>query len=175
MRKFIITAELRDMHERYFKEEITYSKLCEELNEKAEIYAQLHFFNTNMIDPTQKIVIQQSKNWSQDLDLDWYIENAVFAFTNSGYKGHRLRIVTKTKLGGMDCFEFDNDRYGVIITSESEFKNDHIDQVVVKSSNVKDMFVKFLYGYGCEEFVNPNHSILYNFMNFGNFKLVTLK
>ena len=51
--------------------------------------------------------LKQSKNWWQSKDLNWFIENADFAFTNNGHKGNRVRIVTKEKLNGMNCFEFD--------------------------------------------------------------------
>ncbi len=40
MRKFIITAELRDIEAQYAKGEITYSKIVEILCQKADKYAQ---------------------------------------------------------------------------------------------------------------------------------------
>ena len=38
MRKALIVAELRDIEEMYIRDEITYSKKVELINEKAEIY-----------------------------------------------------------------------------------------------------------------------------------------
>lgn len=40
MRKFIITAELRELQNKFFNEEISYSRMVEILNEKAERWHQ---------------------------------------------------------------------------------------------------------------------------------------
>ncbi len=107
-----------------------------------------------------KITFKQSKNWWQSKDLNWFIENADFAFTNSGYKGNRVSIVTKEKLNGRNCFEFDNDRYGIMITSESEYKHDYWhDLIVERTTDVIPMLVKFLNQWGAGEFINPKTNI----------------
>lgn len=107
----------------------------------------------------ETITFKQSKNWWQSKDLNWFIENADFAFTNSGYKGNRVRIVTKEKLNGMNCFEFDNDRYGIMITSETEFSKGLGDTIVDSTKDVIPMLVNFLNEWGAGEFVNPKTSI----------------
>lgn len=40
MKKFIITAELRDITDQYYREEISYSRMVELLNEKAEMWVK---------------------------------------------------------------------------------------------------------------------------------------
>jgi|ERR1035437_4398380 hypothetical protein len=109
---------------------------------------------------------KQSRSWWQREDLNWFIENAEFAFTNSGYKGNRVRIVTKKPLyitdgnSQMNCFEFDNDRYGIMITSESEYKGDFWEDITVEKSNdVVPFLIDFLETWGAGEFVNPKRSI----------------
>lgn len=116
-----------------------------------------------------KIKFKQSKNWWQSKDLNWFIENADFAFTNNGYKGNRVRIVTKKPLYSfgqdnhihMNCFEFDNDRYGIIITSETMFSKGLEESIVERTTDVIPMLVKFLNEWGAGGCVNPK-------MNFRN-------
>lgn len=109
------------------------------------------------------IKFQQSKSWWQPKDIDWFIKNADFAFTNNGYKGNRVRIVTKQPLhtlyGKVNCFEFDNDRYGIMITSETMFSKGLEETIVEKSTDVTGMLIKFLNEWGAGEFVNPKWSI----------------
>jgi hypothetical protein len=109
----------------------------------------------------KKIILKQSRNWWQKKDLNWFIENAEFAFTNNGYKGNRVRIVTKEKTGVNDrnnCFEFDNNRYGIMITSESEYRDDWwSDMIAEKDYDVKKLLIKFLNEWGAGEFVNPKY------------------
>lgn len=107
----------------------------------------------------ETITFKQSKNWWQSKDLNWFIENADFAFTNSGYKGNRVRIVTKEKLNGMNCFEFDNDRYGIIIVSETVFSNGLGETIVDSTKDVTTMLIKFFNEWGAGEFVNPKLSL----------------
>lgn len=123
-----------------------------------------------------EITFKQSKNWWQDKDLNWFIENADFAFTNNGYKGNRVRIVTKVKLNGMNCFEFDNDRYGIMITSETEFSKGLGDTIVDSTKDVTTMLVKFLNEWGAGEFVNPKITLrsIANTMT-KKHKLITIK
>ena len=114
-----------------------------------------------------QIKFQQSKNWWQSKDLNWFIENADFAFTNNGYKGNRVRIVTKKPLYvfgennniEMNCFEFDNDRYGIIITSETMFSKGFEESIVICTTDVVPMLVKFLNEWGAGEFVNPKTTL----------------
>jgi hypothetical protein len=99
----------------------------------------------------------QSQNWCERKDLDWFIANAKFAFTNTGHKGNRTKIVTKFKVDGMDCFEFDNDQHGIIIVSCSVFNPN---RTVLSSSEFPlPMLVKFLNEWGAGAFVNPKFSI----------------
>lgn len=121
-------------------------------------------------------VFKQSKNWWQSKDLNWFIENADFAFTNNGYKGNRVRVVTKEKLNGMNCFEFDNDRYGIMITSESVFSKGLEESIVESTKDVTTMLVKFLNQWGAGAFVNPKKNIrsVYNFIT-KKHKLITVK
>lgn len=107
----------------------------------------------------ETIIFKQSKNWWQSKDLNWFIENADFAFTNSGHKGNRVRIVTKEELNGMNCFEFDNDQYGIMITSETKFSKALGDTIVDSSKDVVTMLVNFLNEWGAGEFINPKLSI----------------
>lgn len=46
MRKFIITAEMRDLEQMVSNEEISYSKMIEIINEKAEQYCQAKLSDT---------------------------------------------------------------------------------------------------------------------------------
>jgi hypothetical protein len=116
----------------------------------------------------KQIKFKQSRNWWQRENLNWFIENAEFAFTNSLYKGNRVRIVTKKPLYSfgennhihMNCFEFDNDRYGIMITSESQYSEDFWGDVTVEKSNdVVPFLINFLEVWGAGEFVNPKRSI----------------
>lgn len=40
MKKFIITAELRDITDPYYRDEISYTKMVDLLNEKAEMWVK---------------------------------------------------------------------------------------------------------------------------------------
>ena len=102
-----------------------------------------------------KIALIQSKNWWQSKDIDWFISNALFAFTNNGYKGNRVRIVTSSFLGNFNCFEFDNDRYGILITSETIFAPHYSIKEKTKDNNVLPMLINFLEDWGADEFVDP--------------------
>lgn len=113
-----------------------------------------------------EIKFKQSRNWWQKEDLNWFIENAEFAFTNNGYRGNRIRIVTKIPLYSiedsdikMNCFEFDNDRHGIIITSETMLSKGLEEMIVQRSNDVVDLFIEFLDKSGAGEFVNPKFSI----------------
>lgn len=114
----------------------------------------------------KQIKFKQSRNWWQKEDLNWFIDNAEFAFTNSRYKGNRVRIVTKKPLysfgenNKINCFEFDNDRYGIMITSESEYRRDFWEDITVEKSNdVTGLLIKFLNEWGAGAFVNHKRSI----------------
>lgn len=103
---------------------------------------------------------KQSENWNQSMNIDWFIEKAEFAFTNSGHKGNRVRIVTKEELNGMDCFEFDNDYDGIVIISETKF-NDFWESIIEKkTTDVVTMLVGFLKEWGAGEFVNPKPGLI---------------
>ena len=106
----------------------------------------------------KNLILKQSRNWWQSKPLNWFVENALFAFTNNGYKGNRVRIVTKMpNENGMNCFEFDNDRYGIIITSESEFGGNLAQDILVKDTDVLRLLCKFLERLGAGEFINPKN------------------
>lgn len=115
---------------------------------------------------------QQSKNWTESKNIDWFIENASFVFTNKGYKGQRPRIVTKEKLNGMNCFEFDNDRYGIIIVSCCEFRVYWEGLIDQESTEVIPILNLFLEEWGAGSFVNPKG--LRSFINRlkGNCKII---
>jgi hypothetical protein len=100
----------------------------------------------------------QSQNWCERKDLDWFIANAKFAFTSTGHKGNRTTIVTKVKLDGKNCFEFDHDQHGIIIVFCSVF-NPGIYTVQSYSEFPIPMLVKFLNEWGAGAFVNPKFSI----------------
>jgi hypothetical protein len=126
-----------------------------------------------------EITFKQSKSWWQSKDLNWFIENADFAFTNNGYKGNRVRIVTKGHTGVNDrnnCFEFDNDRYGIMITSETVFSKGLEESIVERTTDVIPMLIKFLNEWGAGEFINPkvNLSHIINTIK-KNHKLITIK
>lgn len=128
-----------------------------------------------------EVKFKQSRNWWQKEDLNWFIENAEFAFTNNGYKGNRVRIVTKKSLHTigdscipMNCFEFDNDRYGIMITSESNFSEEwYNDMIVERSNDVTTLLIKFLNEWGAGEFINPKFKIK-NLLNRKD-KIITIK
>lgn len=101
------------------------------------------------------LILKQSRNWWQDRDLNWFIENAEFAFTEDGRHGNRVRIKTKTTLDGRNVFEFDNDRYGIMITAESEFSPFTEKCIIGKSYTPIIMLVDFLHTWGAGDFVNP--------------------
>lgn len=131
-----------------------------------------------IINPKNKqIKIQQSGNWWQTQDIDWFIENAQFAFTNKLYKGDRVRIVTKKKLDGRNCFEFDYDRYGIYITSASEYSSRFWAQGIIheQTKDVVPLLLKFFEDWGCDEFVNPKPSFRLFFNKlFKKCKIVTI-
>lgn len=97
----------------------------------------------------------QSKNWGSSKNIDWFINNAQFAFTNRGYKGNRVHIVTKESINGFNCFEFDNDRYGIVITSSSTYGPYWENIIDRKTTDVVPMLSEFLITWGAGEFVNP--------------------
>ncbi len=121
----------------------------------------------------KKLVLKQSRNWWQANDINWFIKNAEFAFTNNGYKGNRVRIVTKKPLYRfgenndiqMNCFEFDNDRYGIMITSETMFSKGLGDTIVDSTKDVIPMLVKFLNEWGAGEFINPKYATIKKVFN----------
>jgi len=131
-----------------------------------------------------KITFKQSKNWWQSKDLNWFIENADFAFTNNGYKGNRVRIVTKKPLYilgenndiEMNCFEFDNDRWGIMITSETMFNKVLEESITERTTDVIPMLVKFLNKWGAVGCINPKMNLT-NIINTikKNHKLITIK
>lgn len=105
-------------------------------------------------------MFQQSKNWWCSKDLDWIIENASFACNLTCHNGHRPRIITKTKINGMNMFELDNDKWGILIKGESCFTEGWA-KLIVKDSmtkNVEKFLVDFFKGYGCEEFIDPKYT-----------------
>lgn len=122
------------------------------------------------------ITLTQSRNWWQNKNLDWFIENAEFVFRKRNpvsYKSRRIWIKTKVPYNhneeadyepklNFNCFEFDTDIHGIIIKCETIFcdtpPNDNIIDV---NFNVKQAFVKYLekedlYGGGELKFLNPN-------------------
>jgi len=109
----------------------------------------------------RKHTFRQSKNWWCKKDLDWLIENASFACNMKCHNGHRPRIITKKEINGMNMFELDNDKWGILIKGESNFKGGWQD-LVIKDSMTKDVegfLVQFFNGYGCQEFVDPTFDI----------------
>lgn len=101
------------------------------------------------------LILKQSRNWWQNKDINWFIENAEFAFTEDRHHGNRVRIKTKKMLDGRNVFEFDNDRYGIMITSESEFTLFTEKSITGKSLTPIVMLVDFLHTWGAGGFVNP--------------------
>ena len=122
------------------------------------------------------ITLTQSRYWWQSKNIDWFIENAEFAFRKSNpiaYKERRLWIKTKVRYNHEDadceplnfnCFEFDTDIHGIIIKCETWFfqGTPPNDDIIDKDFNVKRAFVKYLhkeedeYGGGELKFLNPN-------------------
>lgn len=122
------------------------------------------------------ITLTQSRNWWQSKNIDWFIENAEFAFRKSNpvaYKERRIWIKTKVPYNFYDdatepklnfnCFEFDTDRYGIIIKCETWFQDTPPnDDIIDKDFNVKLAFAKYLnkeddeYDGGELKFLNPN-------------------
>lgn len=146
-----------------------------------------------LIDDSFPITLTQSRNWWQNKNIDWFIENAEFAFRKINpvaYKERRLWIKTKvpynfemdysySQFGNYfkyNCFEFDTDRYGIIIKCETFFNDDNI---IDKNFNVKRAFEKYLrkedeeYGGGELKFLNPN--LLRRLLSFRKSKHIKIK
>ena len=145
-----------------------------------------------IVDDSFPITLTQSRNWWQSKNIDWFIENAEFAFRKSSpvaYKERRLWIKTKVRYNHEDadceplnfnCFEFDTDRYGIIIKCETWFfqgtpPNDNIIDV---NFNVKQAFSKYLekedlYGGTELKFLNPN--LLRRLVSFRKSKHIKIK
>lgn len=134
-----------------------------------------------------KIKFKQSKTWAtaSGVSLEWILAHADFAFTNKLRSGNRVRIVTTEKLNNRyNCFEIDNDRWGITCSSESEFSPTfwapHITKrntdIKTTKVSVRDFLAVELILYDAGEFVNP--SFIKNtrrqfskFCNFLNFKI----
>jgi hypothetical protein len=114
-----------------------------------------------------QITFKQSRNWWTDKNLDWIIENASFVYTSNVSNNSHPRIVTKETINGMDCFEIDNDRHGIMITSESKFNWTDLVGVgqVTKNYHVVEFVKEFLIRWGAGEFVNPKPSIFKDTLN----------
>ena len=123
--------------------------------------------------------IKQSKNW-ETASIAWIIENAQFAFTNKLHKGNRVRIVTKKKIMGYDCFELDNDQHGAIITSMMEYKHDFWQKEIIEfkthKSKIIEMIDIFYHNWGAIDIVNPKPTLkLFWSILRGNCKIVSIK
>lgn len=143
-----------------------------------------------LIDDSFPITLTQSRNWWQSKNIDWFIENAEFAFRKSNpiaYKERRIWIKTKVPYYNnnifepkYNCFEFDTDRYGIIIKCETFFNDDPPnDNVIEKDFNIKRAFVKYLhkedeeYGGGELKFLNP--SLLRRLLSFRKSRHIEIK
>jgi len=110
------------------------------------------------------IIIKQSRHWWQNKDLDWFIENAEFAFRSgrkSGYKEQRVWIKTKSRYmnnGSMwfNCFEFDVEGYGVLIKAETTFNESIKEDMIEVDYNAKRLFIRTLQNNGHFSVINPS-------------------
>jgi len=129
----------------------------------------------------KKVKFKVSAAWWQTQSIAWVIDHAQFAFTNSSYKGNRVRIVTSKSLGGYNCFEFDNDKHGIIVTSECVYNINYWYAITVKEAKTKDEIIEMLETFYLEwgslpnEYINPKPS-LKSFLNRirGYHKIVTV-
>lgn len=130
--------------------------------------------NITFIDHSFPIVLAQSPYWWQSKNIDWFIENAEFAFSKKNavsYKERRIWIKTGSPYNhnqsdvklDFNCFEFDIDRYGFIIKSETFFEGNSFneDEIIEKEFNVKRAFRKYLHredihGEDCLKFLDPS-------------------
>ena len=147
-----------------------------------------------IVDDSFPITLTQSRNWWQSKNIDWFIENAEFAFRKSNpvaYRARRVWIKTKVPYNhneeadyepklNFNCFEFDTDIHGIIIKCETFFNDDPPnDNVIEKDFNVKRAFVKYLhkedeeYGGGELKFLNP--SLLRRLLSFRKSKHIKIK
>lgn len=127
----------------------------------------------------KKVKFKVSAAWWQTKSIEWIIDNAEFAFTNDSYKGNRVQIVTRKSLQGFNCFEFDNDKHGIIVTSESVYNINYWYALTVKEAKTKaeiiEMLKTFYFEWGASELINPKSSLKSFFNRIrGNHKIVTV-
>jgi hypothetical protein len=127
----------------------------------------------------KQIKFQQSYLWSQSQTIEWIINNARFAFINNLHKGNRVRIVTCPYLGQYNCFEFDNDKYGIIICSESIFSYVNWKDNIVEQRNSREGIIQmldiFYNEWGADQYINPKPSLKSFFNRIrGYHKIVTV-
>ena len=101
--------------------------------------------------------IIQSRNWWIEKDLKWILDNADFMFLEE--HENRPYIVTKEKLPSSvnsDCFKMDNDMYGILLNSHSEYHNSRAINIVKKTYYVKEHFQSWMKQWCSEEHFNPS-------------------
>lgn len=106
------------------------------------------------------VILKQSRGWWVTSDLKWILANSDFAFTHSEHNGNRVKIVTKTAIDDnrYNLFELDNDQYGIIVGSQSQytpFLKTYNGYKEAHGHEMLTMILTFLDEYGAGCFVNP--------------------
>lgn len=98
--------------------------------------------------------ILQSTSWWIEKDLKWIIDNADFIFWD--HYDNRPYIVTNKDICSCNCFKLDINKYGVSLNSYFKYDPDREKYMFMKSYNVKEGLLEFIFYSGEEQIISPS-------------------